>query len=169
MLQSVIAVKKAERFTTQCLAGLRRAEALRPQIVAEGPRTVDATLRRYNELLTAASASNALAGLMSEVHPDEAIRDAARECEQAVARFYSDLWLDREMYEALAAVDVSAADPDTLRFLAHALRDYRRAGVDQPPEVRARLKQIDEELLEADRRGRPRDRDQRSRAARRAA
>jgi thimet oligopeptidase len=146
MLQSVIAVKKAERFTTQCLAGLRRAEALRPQIVAEGPRTVDATLRRYNELLTAASASNALAGLMSEVHPDEAIRDAARECEQAVARFYSDLWLDREMYEALAAVDVSAVDPDTLRFLAHALRDYRRAGVDQPPEVRARLKQIDEEL-----------------------
>jgi len=146
MLQSVIGVKKLERFTTQCLAGLRRAEALRPQIVSGAARTVEATLVRYNELLTAASASNALAGLMSEVHPDEAIRDAARECEQEVARFYSDLALDRDMYDALAAVDVSAADADTQRFLAHTLRDYRRAGVDKPPEVRERLKRIDEEL-----------------------
>jgi len=146
MLQSDHAVKKVERFTTQCLAGLRRAAALRPQITSSAARTIDETLERFNELLTAASASNALAGLMSEVHPDEAIRDAARRCEQEVARFYSDLWLDREMYDALAAVDVSGADPDTQRFRAHALRDYRRAGVDQSPEVRARLKQIDEEL-----------------------
>jgi thimet oligopeptidase len=106
----------------------------------------DEALVRYNELLTAASASNALAGLMSEVHPDEAIRDAARECEQEVARFYSDLALDRAMYDALAAIDVTGADGDTRRFVAHTLRDYRRAGVDKPPEVRDRLKQIDEEL-----------------------
>ncbi|HEX7841193.1 MAG TPA: M3 family metallopeptidase [Kofleriaceae bacterium] len=146
MLQSVTDVKKLERFTTQCLAGLRRAQALRPQILTSAPRTVDETLVRYNQLLTAASASNAMAGLMSEVHPDMAIRDAARQCEQEVAQFYSDLWLDRDMYEALAAVDVSGADAETQRFLAHTLRDYRRAGVDKPPEVRARLKQIDEEL-----------------------
>ncbi len=88
----------------------------------------------------------ALAGLMSEVHPDEAVRDAARECEQEVSRFYSDLALDRDMYETLAAIDVSGADAATQRFVAHTLRDYRRAGVDQPPEVRARIKQIDEEL-----------------------
>ena len=145
MLQSDPDVKKVERFTTQCLAGLRRAEALRPQILS-APRTVDETLERYNQLLTAASASNAQAGLMSEVHPDEAIRDAARECEQQCAQFYSNLWLDREMYDALAAVDVADADAETRRFVAHTLRDYRRAGVDKPPEVRARLKQIDEDL-----------------------
>jgi thimet oligopeptidase len=146
MLQSRADVKKVERFTTQCLAGLRRAEALRPQVIASAPRTVDETLVLYNQLLVAAAASNALAGLMSEVHPDEAIRNAARECEQEVARFYSELWLDRDMYDSLAAVDVSGADPETQRFLAHTLRDYRRAGVDRPPQVRARLKQIDEEL-----------------------
>ncbi len=150
MLHSDRVVKKAERnaqtFAAECLAGLRRAEGLRPHIVTEAPRTVDGVLSLYNQLLTSASASNALAGLMSEVHPDEAIRDAARECEQEVSRFYSDLALDREMYDALAAVDVSASDADTQRFLAHTLRDYRRAGVDKPPEVRARLKQIDDEL-----------------------
>jgi len=150
MLHSESVVKKAERnaetFATECLSGLRRAEALRPRIVGEAARTVDEALTLYNELLTAASASNALAGLMSEVHPDETIRDAARECEQEVSRFYSDLALDREMYDALAAIDVSNADADTQRFHAHTLRDYRRAGVDKSPEVRARLKQIDEEL-----------------------
>ena len=138
--------KETKRFTEECLAGLERAKALRPKVVAAKTRTIDGTLRPYNELLVAASATNALAGLMSEVHPEEAIRDAARECEQEVSRFYSDLALDREMYDALAAVDVSKADAQTQRFVEHTLRDYRRAGVDQPPEVRDRLKQIDEEL-----------------------
>src|SRR6185295_7918054 len=127
------------------LVGLRRAQLLRPEILA-APRTIEETLGRYNQLLMAASASNAMAGLMSEVHPEEEIRDAARECEQEVSRFYSDLALDRDVYDALAAVDVSAADADTQRFHRHTLRDYRRAGVDKSPEVRARLKQIDEEL-----------------------
>jgi thimet oligopeptidase len=143
----VVTKKTSERFATDCLAGLKRAEALRPTIVSgDAPRTIAGTLEPYNALLMAASSTNALAGLMSEVHPDEAIRDVARECEQQVARFYSDLALDREMYDALAAVDVSAADADTQRFVAHTLRDYRRAGVDRSPETRARLKQIDEEL-----------------------
>ncbi|HSD87282.1 MAG TPA: M3 family metallopeptidase [Kofleriaceae bacterium] len=139
--------KETKRFTEECLAGLRRAQELRPAIIrATQARTIEATLAPYNELLTAASATNALAGLMSEVHPDEQIRDAARECEQEVSRFYSDLALDREMYDALAAVDISGADADTKRFVEHTLRDYRRAGVDKPVEVRDRLKQIDEEL-----------------------
>ena len=140
------AERAAEKFRSECLEGLHRAQALRPQIVETCARTIDEALDRYNQLLTAASASNALAGLMSEVHPDEAIRDIARECEQEVSRFYSDLALDRDMYDALAAIDVSGADADTQRFHAHTLRDYRRAGVDKPPEVRAGLKAIDEEL-----------------------
>jgi thimet oligopeptidase len=127
----------AETFAEDCLAGHRRAQELRPSV---------RTLEQYNQLLMAASASNAYAGLMSEVHPDEAIRDAARECEQVVSRFYSDLGLDRQMYERLAAISVDTADGETRRFHAHTLRDYRRAGVDRPPEVRERLKQIDEEL-----------------------
>jgi thimet oligopeptidase len=138
--------RTAAQFRTECLEGLRRAEALRTEITTSAARTIDDALERYNQLLMAASASNALAGLISEVHPDEQIRDVARECEQEVARFYSELALDREMYDALAAIDVSGADAETQRFLAHTLRDYRRAGVDKSPEVRARLKEIDEEL-----------------------
>jgi len=138
--------KSPETFAVECLAGLARAKQLRPQIIAGPSRTIDGTLRDYNALLMNASASNAQAGLMSEVHPEETVRDAARECEQEVSRFYSDLALDRDMYDALAAVDVSGADTDTQRFHTHILRDYRRAGVDRSPEIRARLKAIDEAL-----------------------
>ncbi len=137
--------KRESSFSIECLAGLRHARELRGELVANGDAT-EATLARYNRLLMAASTSNALAGLMSEVHPDEAIRDAARTCEQEVSRFYSDLALDREMYDVLAAVDIARADAATRRFVEHTLRDYRRAGVDQPPEVRDRLKAIDEQL-----------------------
>src|SRR6202042_2236533 len=98
--------KAAEVFTAEGLAGLARARELRPGVISGATPLVT-----YNQLLTSASATNALAGLMSEVHPDEAIRDAARECEQEVSRFYSDLALDREVYEALASVDVADADP----------------------------------------------------------
>jgi thimet oligopeptidase len=138
--------KDTKKFTDECLAGIRRAEQLRPQIIGSSDRSIDGTLVPYNELLTSASATNALAGLMSEVHPDEAIRDAARECEQEVSRFYSDLALDRAMYDALAAVDISKSDADTKRFVEHTLRDYRRAGVDKDEATRDRLKAIDEEL-----------------------
>jgi thimet oligopeptidase len=138
--------KKAQAFAERCLAGLTRARELRARVVGPSARTVDDTLVPYNDLLVAASSTNALAGLMSEVHPDETIRDAARDCEQQAARFYSELALDREVYDALSAVDVTSADAATRRFHAHTLRDYRRAGVDRPVEVRARLQVIDEEL-----------------------
>ena len=58
--------KETKRFTEECLAGLERAKALRPTVVAAKARTIEGTLRPYNELLVAASATNALAGLMSE-------------------------------------------------------------------------------------------------------
>src|SRR5439155_3655879 len=97
--------RSAESFTAECLAGLHRAQELRPRVSSAGPDADADTLATYNELLMAASSTNALAGLMSEVHPDETIRDAARVCEQEVSRFYSDLALDRDVYDSLAAVD----------------------------------------------------------------
>ena len=78
MIVSEVVKKKAAavRFAEDCLAGLERARQLRPEVVAPGPPIRETTLARYHELLRAASGSNAYAGLMSEVHPDEAIRDA---------------------------------------------------------------------------------------------
>jgi thimet oligopeptidase len=137
---------ESEKFLEECRRGLESARALLPTIKGvEGARTLDNTLVPYNDLLLGVSQSAAEAGLFSEVHPDEKIRDAARTCEQDVSAFVTELQLDRGLYDALAAVDVSGLDAEAKRFVEHTLRDFRRAGVDKDQATRDRLKQINEE------------------------
>jgi thimet oligopeptidase len=131
-----------EEWTANCRRGLDEARRLLPAIL-EG---VADPLAAYNDLLIAVGSSGAAAGLFSEVHPDEAIRDAARTVEQDVSAFVTDLNLDRPLYDALAAVDAKSLDAESARFLTQTLRDFRRAGVDQDEPTRARIKQINEEL-----------------------
>ncbi|WP_428263086.1 M3 family metallopeptidase [Haliangium sp.] len=147
MTDSTTAPPHVSAFSARCRAGLERAQALLPTITeATGPRTVANTLEPYNELLMHLERSAGEAGLMSAVHPDEAIRDAARGAEQAVDAFMSKLRLDRGLYEAFAALDTADMDAESRRLVEHTLRDFHRAGVDRDDDTRARLEQIDEEL-----------------------
>jgi thimet oligopeptidase len=137
--------------STRLLAECRRsldaaARGLQALLAVTAPRTVDNTLRPYNELLLDLSNAGAVAGLFSEVHSDEAIRDAARTYEQEVSKFSSELSLHRQVYEALAAVELTHADAATRRFHEQILRDYRRAGVNLDDAARTRLQDIEAEL-----------------------
>ena len=115
-------------------------------LAAPAPRTLENTSRLYNELLLQLGNAGAVAGLLSEVHSEESIRDAARNYEQEVSKFASELSLNRDIYEALAAVDLEGADAATRRFHEQVLRDYRRAGVNRDDATRARLQDIEAEL-----------------------
>lgn len=87
-------------------------------------------------------------GLMSSVHPDEAVRDAADVLEQEASQFHTELSLSRPVYERLAALDpADAADDEERRALEHALRDYRRSGVDKDEATRKRITELREELV----------------------
>lgn len=87
-------------------------------------------------------------GLMSSVHPDESVRDAADVLEQEVSQFSTEMSLSRPAYERLAALDPNdAADDEERRALEHALRDYRRSGVDKDGATRARITKLREELV----------------------
>jgi thimet oligopeptidase len=85
---------------------------------------------------------------MRNVHPSEQVRAAAAACEQEISAFFADLSLNRELFEAFAAIDREGLDPDTARLVSHALRDFRRAGVDQDDATRQRLIEIDRQLVE---------------------
>ncbi len=88
------------------------------------------------------------AGLASQTHPEEAVRNVAHLIEQAIAAFCTDLALNREVFERLAALDLDAAPgPDERRLCEHALRDFRRSGVDRDEATRARIKELSEELV----------------------
>jgi thimet oligopeptidase len=139
--------KAKEVFVAKCSVGISSAKRILAEILAvQGARTAANTLEAYNQLLMNVGNSAAMAGLMSEVHPEEAVRDAARDCEQEVSKFTTELGLNRDMFAALKAVDISKADALTKRMIEQTLRDYRRAGVDRNDTERARLKAIDEEM-----------------------
>ncbi len=88
------------------------------------------------------------AELLESVHPDSLVRKAAEICKQELAKTSSELALDRALYDAFAALEgTKTQDPVTDRYIAHALRDFRRAGVDRDEETRARIRQIKEELV----------------------
>ncbi|HVS09050.1 MAG TPA: M3 family metallopeptidase [Planctomycetota bacterium] len=87
-------------------------------------------------------------GLFSQVHPDAAVREAARQAEQRVASFDTELSLDRRVFERLARLDpASAPGPTEARLLEHVLRDYRRSGVDRDEPTRVRIRELNEELV----------------------
>lgn len=137
----------AEVFLIDCRAGIETAKKLLPDILAAaGDRTVDNTLAPLNGLYTELANASAKAGLYSEVHPDVDVQAAARTCEQEASAFATDLMLNRQLYEAIAAVKLDGVDANTARFATLTLRDFRRAGVDKDEATRTRLKAIDEEL-----------------------
>jgi len=134
-------------FLAQCRQGITKAKELLPALVAAQPtRTVDNTVTPLNVIYTQLANSIDLAGLYSEVHPDETVQAAARTCEQEASAFASALMLNRGVYDALVAVKPDGLDDDTRRFLTITLRDFRRAGVDKDEATRSRLEAIDQEL-----------------------
>ena len=133
-------------FAKKCRAGLEKAKAMLPAILAAQDRDVASTLEPYNEMMMNVGASGGLAGLISEVHPDETVRDAARECEQDVDKFNTDLRLNKGLYGAFVDLDTDGMDADTQRLVEHTLRNFRRAGVDRDDATRARITEIDEAL-----------------------
>lgn len=86
--------------------------------------------------------------LIAATHPDEATRTAAEAAKQRLAAVRTEASLDRELYDALASIDLaSIADPGTRHYLTVTLREFRRAGVDRDEATRARVRQLQEELV----------------------
>ncbi len=140
--------RSAARFSNDAVEHLAWAKAYRSRIVeAEGPRTIENTLVPYNQMLMHLDAASAESGLFARVHPDEQVRNAAEESEQAVAKYATELNLDRQLYEAFRGLDVSRADAGTRFLVEKRLRDFRRAGVDKSEEVRQRVAALNDEIV----------------------
>ncbi len=88
-------------------------------------------------------------GPLTSLHPDKPVRDEAEALEQEVAEFLTELSLDRTLFDRLVALEGQAnEDAEENRLLAHALRDYRRSGVDKDEVTRERIRALKEQLVE---------------------
>jgi len=130
--------------------GLARArEVVGALKAADGLSAVEA-LRRWDEVTLALSNVAALAGLLSNVHPDEAVRTANETAEVEVDKLVTELRQDRALYDVFAGVDASGLDGTAARLLEKTLEDFTRAGVDKDDATRARLAEINERLTALD-------------------
>ncbi|MBO0841703.1 MAG: Zn-dependent oligopeptidase, partial [Nocardioides sp.] len=94
-----------------------------------------------------------LASLLSNVHPDEAVRTACEATEVEVDRLRTELSQDQALYRVFAGITDSqqeALDDLGKRFLTKTLKDFTRAGVDRDETTRARLTEINERLTALD-------------------
>ncbi|MDG2148847.1 MAG: Zn-dependent oligopeptidase [Planctomycetota bacterium] len=148
-LESMPIDRSAEQLSVATLGHLDAARVLRDEILAvEGPRTPENTLLLLNELYMHIDAASSENGLFEEVHPDADMRAVAEEGSRSVSAFITELSLDRALYEALEGIELEGEDAATQFAVKKELRDYRRAGVDQPPEVQGRIAALNSEIVE---------------------
>ncbi|HET9253277.1 MAG TPA: M3 family metallopeptidase [Candidatus Eisenbacteria bacterium] len=138
----------AAALRAACQAELAKArESLDRMLAVRGARTLDNTLEPYSKAMMHADNAGSWSSLLESVHPDSAYRAAAEELTQATSKFLTEVSLNRAVYDALQAVDVSKADPATRHFVTRTLRDFRLAGVDRDDATRQRLQEIRDELV----------------------
>ncbi len=137
--------KSPEALATWVSARLAAHEAaLAALLDVEGPRTVENTLRLYDAAIEQLALAGAQAGVLNSVAADKAVRDQAQMEAQRVAMTGSALSLNRGVYEALVAIDLTDASPATQHFVERTLLGYRLAGVDKDKETRDRLQALHE-------------------------
>lgn len=119
----------------------RHQQSLDRLLTETSPRTVENTLRPYDDAVFELAAAGSQIGLLNSVHPDKAIRDTAQDQAQALAQAGVELALNQKVYQALNEIP-APEDPATRHYLDRTLLQYRLAGVDKDDATRARLKEL---------------------------
>ena len=135
--------ESAEALTRWVDARIAAHEAALAALLAvRGPRSPENSLRLYDAAIEQLSLAGAQAGVLNSVAPHKAVRDQAQMEAQRIAMAGAALSLNREVYEALAAISLDKADPATRHYVERTLLSYRLAGVDKDADTREYLKAL---------------------------
>jgi thimet oligopeptidase len=126
-------------------AAQRAIDAL---VAVKAPRTLDNTLKPFDEAVRQIDSAQYFAGLMEQVHPEEAFRNKATAMVAKSAAAQTALSLNREVYQALSHLDLSGSDPATHYYIQRQLLEFRLAGVDRDDATRAKLKKLQDDLAQ---------------------
>ena len=113
-----------------------------------GAPTIDTTLRAFDDVQLEIDAVAQQAQLIQSVHPDAAMRETAEKVSQRVSAFNTEVSLNRGVFDAVRALDVSGADAETKYYVTRLLRDFRLAGVDKDEATRKRIQELRDQLTE---------------------
>jgi thimet oligopeptidase len=131
--------------TDRLAAGQHAIDTL---LAAKGPRTIENTLVPFDEAIRQNNSAGYFAGLMEQVHPDAGFRDHATAMLTKASAAQTAIALNHDVYNALAALDLSKADAATKYYVQRQLLEFRLAGVDKDDATRARLKKLNDQATE---------------------
>ena len=143
--------EQATALLKECQDQIELSKKMLQNILApQEERTVDNTLKPYDDMMIVLGNAAAKASLFNSVHPEKDVREVEETCEQDVKKVLTDLSLKRELFDAIGNVSptsLSQADTKTKRFIELELRDFRRSGVDKDEATREKIRKINEELV----------------------
>ena len=135
-----------EKIENDRLAAARRS--IDVLLAAKGPRTIENTLAPLDEAFHQINSAAYFAGLMEQVHPEANFRDHATAMATKASAAQTAIALNHEVYNALAALDLSKADAATRYYVTRQLLEFRLAGVDKDDATRARIKKLNDQASE---------------------
>ena len=118
--------------------------ALKALLAVNGHRTPANSLSLYDKAVEELNLAGSQAGVLNSVAADKSVRDQAQAEAQRVAQAASALSLNRQVYDALVAIDLEGASPATRHYVSKTLLSYRLAGVDKDQATRDRLQALHE-------------------------
>ena len=139
----------ADAFDRLMTARLAHARELLAALVAvKGARTIENTLRVFDDIQLELDAVGQQTQLIQSVHPDAKLREGAEKLSQKASALQTEVSLNRGVFDAINALDVSSADAETKFYVQRLLRDFRLAGVDKDEATRKRVQALRDELTE---------------------
>src|SRR5579871_4835790 len=114
----------------------------------KGKRTIENTLVPYDDAVQHNNSAGYFAGLMEQVHPEAGFRDKATALLTKATAAQTAIALNHDVYNALAALDLSKADASTRYYVQRQLLEFRLAGVDKDETTRARIKKLSDQATE---------------------
>jgi len=131
---------------------LSEADGLVEDLVSADARTWESTLAPMDSIADLLGKAFGAAAFMGYVHPDEAVRGAARQAEERIQQWAVELVFREDLYRAVtefsSTSEAEALEGERARLLEFTLRDLRRAGHELSPEDRAEVKQLTSRLVE---------------------
>ena len=141
--------EEVQRVTEEAIAA---ADRLVAELIDAEERTWDTTLRPLDDIADVLGRSFGEGAFMAYVHPEEAVRAAAREAEERLQQWQVELIYRDDLYQAITAYagteNAAGLGGERARFLEFVRRDLRQAGHELDPDVRAEVKKLTQRLIE---------------------
>ena len=117
-------------------------------VAVQGPRTVKNTLRPFDDAANQLALAGNNAYLIYSLADAAPMRDKGQALSAKVSSAATDLSLNPEVYRALSAIPLPAADPAARHYLERTLLEYRLAGVDKDEATRAIIRGLQDKITD---------------------